>query len=91
MSVSDRFLVGFVILWLLLTLAFFLANLPIWGWLWIVILLSVVVAEIVSKVRTRRTITQRFQAFALAHRGPAVLILVGMAVVWTFLLLHLVL
>ena len=90
MSVSDRLLVAFVLLWVALTVAFFWAGLPVWGWLWIAILLSVVVAEGVSILRSGRTITQRWQAWAKQHRVQAGFVLVGMATAWGFLLLHLV-
>jgi len=91
MSVSDKLLMLFIGLWLGITTGFFAAGLAVWGWLWLVILIAVAVAEIVSKATSGRTITQRFKAFALAHRTKAVVLLVAMTVVWALLLLHLVL
>ena len=91
MSVSDRLLVAFLLLWVALTVAFFWAGLAVWGWLWLAILLSVVVAEGVSILRSGRTITQRFGAWARVHKVQAVLLLGGMAAAWGLLLLHLVL
>lgn len=81
----------FILLWLAITAAFFWAGLTIWGWLWLAILLCVAIAEIVSKVRTGRTITQQFKAWAALHRWQAILLLLGMAGVWALLLLHLIL
>ena len=91
MSLSDKLLVAFLLLWVALTVAFFWAGLAVWGWLWLAILLSVVVAEGVSILRSGRTITQRFQAWAVLHKVQAALLLGGMAVAWGLLLLHLVL
>ena len=91
MSLSDKLLAGFVVLWLILTATFFLIGLQVWGWLWVGILLSVVVAEAVSWFRFSRTLTQRFGEWATTHRGQALLLLTGMAVAWGLLLAHLVL
>ena len=91
MSLSDKFLVAFVLLWLALTAAFFWVGLHVWGWLWLTILVTVGVAELASTRRTGRTLTQSFQDWALAHRRQAVLLLTGMAVAWGFLILHLAL
>ena len=90
MSLSDKLLVAFLLLWVLLTIAFFWAGLAVWGWLWLAILGCVVVAEGVSILRSGRTITQRFGAWAQVHRVQATLLLGGMAVAWTLLLGHLV-
>ena len=91
MSTSDFLLVAFVLLWLALTAAFFLAGLQVWGWLWLAILLLVAIAELISKLTSGRTITQQFKAYAATHRWQAGLILLGMAGAWALLLLHLVL
>ena len=90
MSLSDQLLVAFIVLWLGLTVAFFLIGLQVWGWLWLAILGVVAVAELVSTRRSGRTITQRFQAWARLHRVQAAVLLLGMAAAWGLLLLHLV-
>ena len=91
MSLSDKLLVAFLLLWVALTVAFFLAGLQVWGWLWLAILCCVVVAEAVSWFRSSRTITQVFGAWARQHKVQAGVLLSGMAVSWGLLLLHLVL
>ena len=89
MSTSDKFLVAFFLVWNALVVAFFLAGLPGWAWLWLWIEASVIVAELWSKWKKAKTLTQLFRAWAIQHTLQALLILGGMIVAWGFLILHL--
>jgi hypothetical protein len=91
MSLSDRLLIPFVLLWLGQTAWFFLIREPVWGGLWALIFVMVIVAELLSKRFFGKTITQRWKAWAKQHRLLAVLMLVGLLVNWILLLAHLAL
>lgn len=80
---------GFVLGWLGLTLAFWLNGLKTWAWLWLGILAAVVIAEVVSKLRTGRTISQRFWAWKAHHPTLAWLFTGGLLAVWLLFLAHL--
>ena len=89
MSTSDKFLVAFFLVWNALVVAFFLAGLPGWAWLWLWIEASVIVAELWSKWKKAKTLTQLFRAWANTHRWLAAGLIVGMILAWGFLMLHL--
>ena len=90
MSISDWFITAFIGIWLYVTMFFFTVGERTWGWLCLVILAAVGIAEVVSKVKHSRTITQRFKAFAALHPGKAVAILAGLGLAFVMLILHLV-
>lgn len=90
MSLSNILLVTFLVVWNLTALAFFLVKLQIWGILWLAIEGLVAVAEIVSKVRTGRTISQKFGDWAEKNKTKAILILGGVLLSMVLLVAHLV-
>ena len=89
MSVSDKFLVAFLVVWNGLVTAFFLCHLQGWAWMFLAIEVVVGIAELTSKLVTGRTVTQKFRAFAATHLVHARALLIGLCVVWVLLLLHL--
>ena len=89
MGASDRWLVIFLISWVLETAAFFLVGQPFWGWLWLGILTLVGVIEVISKVKTGQTISTNFRRWAQTHVWQAILLLIGMPLSMIFLVAHL--
>lgn len=91
MSLSDKLLIPFSVLWLGQTAWFYAIGEPVWGTLWASIFALVLLAELVSSRLTGLTITKRWKAWARQHKVLAVIMLVGLAVNWALLLAHLAL
>ncbi len=91
MHLSDKFLVAFIIGWLLLDGAFWLTRL--WGWaiLWLGIFGMVGMMEAISKIYTNHTITQLFGLYVKSNHLAGGGMLLGMLIVWLLLLIHLAL
>mgnify|MGYP001567115322 CR=1 FL=1 len=89
MSVSDRWLVGFLLSWVGQSVWFFIAGLWEWSVLWLVILLTVGIAELWSKLASGLTLTQKFRRRFQSDLAVGYVMLAFMGVSWAFLLLHL--
>lgn len=89
MSLSDKFLVAFLVTWNLMVVAFFMVGLPVWGVVWIVIEIVVVIGEVVAYLKHGRTMTQRFGDWAKQNTKKAIAIITAMVLAWGFLIVHL--
>lgn len=73
----------------LLVVPFAVVGLWWWFWTMLIIGLWVVAVEIVSKIKDRKTISQKFWGWSLENEKKAWIILSCMLLGWLILLLHL--
>jgi len=60
-----------------------------WFWTWIAIAVVLAIAEIAAKLSTGRTLSQQFWAWSKTRPALRWIILSGIAVFFTYLILHL--
>ena len=89
MSRSDMFLTAFIIGWLALAGMFWYKKLYSMSLLWLGIAALVGIMEAASYMYVGRTVTQLFEDLVRRDPGTGWTLLVGMQVVWAFLLIHL--
>jgi hypothetical protein len=89
MSVSDAWLIPFLVSWNAQVVVFFRVGLWEWGVLWLVIELTVVGTELWSKLASGLTLTQKLRRRFADQRVLGYSLLAVMGLTWGFLLLHL--
>ena len=73
----------------IMTGLFFLAKLVFWGWMFVGMMGLFVVAEIVSGLMTKKTISTQFRRFRNEHKIFAWVIIWAMLIFWLCLICHL--
>ena len=82
-----RMILAFV---LLLIAPFVVAGLWCWVKFWVAVGILLVIAEVISSIKTGKTISRRFWEWRDKAKGwQKILIGVGMSLFWVYLLLHL--
>lgn len=79
----------FVVLAGLLIAPWFLAGLNAWGWLFVLVVCTVIAFEVYSVLTSKKTISQHFWAFSRKNPKTAWKILGATTVGWFLLMWHL--
>ena len=88
MTLSDKFLVAFVVGWLVSSGIFWYKHMYGMSILWLEILGSVAAIEAISYMYTGMTVTNHFKAFVQHDPGMGHFLIVLMILTWFCLMIH---